>query len=210
MSLKEKIKSNQRIKNFVHFLLIPRGEARARTWVRWAINPFFHVRKKGAIIRSRVRMDVVPFNYFEIGEASIIEDFSTINNGVGSVIIGNGTLIGMSNVIIGPVNIGNNIIMAQHVVISGLNHNYEMIDLPIVEQNVSTKLITIEDDCWIGANVVITAGVHIGKHAVVAGGSVVTKNVPAYSVVVGNPARIIKKYDFEKKQWVRVSVEEDK
>ena len=195
------IKSNKRAKRFIHFLLIPRAEARPRKWVSWFVNPFFHKHKKGSIIRSQVRMDVLPFNFFEIGINSIIESFSTINNGVGPVIIGNNCLIGMGNVIIGPVTIGNNIIFAQHVVLSGLNHKYTNIEIPISQQNITTAPIVIEDDCWIGANSVITAGIIIGKHSVVAGGSVVTKNVPAYCVVAGNPARIIKQYNFETRAW---------
>ena len=149
-------------------------------------------------------MDVVPFNHFKLGDYSTIEDFCTINNGVGDVIIGNETRIGMSNVVIGPVIIGNHVILAQNIVMSGLNHRYEDINLPISKQNVNTSLIKIEDECWIGANAVITAGVTLGKHSIVAAGSVVTKNIPPYSVAVGNPARVIKQYDFEKRQWVRL------
>jgi acetyltransferase-like isoleucine patch superfamily enzyme len=87
---------------------------------------------------------------------------------------------------------------------SGLNHSYEEIDLPISKQKETTAIITIEDECWIGANAVITAGVTIGKHSVIAAGSVVTKSIPAYSVAVGNPAKVIKCYDFERQQWIRV------
>ena len=56
----------------------------------------------------------------------------------------------------------------------------------------STREIRIDDDVWIGANAVITAGVHIGSHSVVAAGAVVTKDVPEYSVVAGVPAKVIK------------------
>ena len=184
--------------------MVPRNEARPRSWVSWFINPFFHQKKKGSRIRYRTRMDVLPFRYFELGHDSVIEDFSTINNGVGDVIIGDRTLIGMSNVIIGPVTIGNNVITAQHVVMSGLNHVYTDILTPISRQEVKTAAIIIEDDCWIAANVVITAGVRIGKHAVIAAGAVVTKDVPPYSIVAGNPGKVIKKYDFEKNSWIRV------
>jgi acetyltransferase-like isoleucine patch superfamily enzyme len=52
--------------------------------------------------------------------------------------------------------------------------------------------------------VVVTAGVTIGKHSVIAAGAVVTKNIPPYSIAVGNPARVIKHYDFEQKAWVKV------
>jgi acetyltransferase-like isoleucine patch superfamily enzyme len=199
----QKIKTNHRLKKIIHWMLIPNGEARPRLWVSWFLNPFFHKRKSGSKIRWRTRIDVLPFNRFELGHHSVIEDFSTVNNGVGAVIIGDGTLIGMSNVIIGPVEIGNNVIVAQNVVISGLNHEYKDITLPISKQPVTTKPIVIEDDCWIAANAVITSGVTIGKHVVVAAGAVVTRNVPPHSVVAGNPAVIIKKYDIESKTWVR-------
>ena len=199
----QKTKNNPRLKRITHWLLIPTNEARPRFWVSLFVNPFFHTRKKGSKIRFKTRMDVLPFNKFELGEGSVIEDFTTINNGVGAVIVGDQTLIGMSNVIIGPVTIGNNVITAQHVVMSGLNHGYTDINLPISKQKVKTFEIVIEDECWIAANVVITAGVRIGKHSVIGAGTVVTKDVPSYSVVAGNPGKIIKKYDFEIGSWIK-------
>jgi acetyltransferase-like isoleucine patch superfamily enzyme len=204
MSLKEKIKSNPGLKKLVHWMLIPSGEARPRLWVKLFVNPFIHNYGKGSKVRWRTRMDVLPFNKFSLGKGSTIESFCTINNGVGDVIIGGGTLIGMSNVIIGPVNIGNNVIFAQNIVASGLNHEYRDPDIAIKDQKIITAAITVEDDCWIAANAVITAGVTIGKHSVVAGGAIVTKDVPPYSVVAGNPARIIKRFDFEMGNWISV------
>jgi acetyltransferase-like isoleucine patch superfamily enzyme len=200
----ERIKNNQKIKKLAHWLIIPKNEAKPRRWVAWFVNPFFHHKKTGSKIRFNTRMDVFPFNYFELGKHSIIEDFCTINNGVGNVVIGDETLIGISNVIIGPVKIGNNVIIAQHVVISGLNHDYSNINIPISKQKVETSEIVIGDDCWIAANVVVTAGVKIGKHCVIAAGAVVTKDVPSYSIVAGNPGKIIKKFDFELNDWVKV------
>src|SRR5689334_22513602 len=99
MGLKEKINSNPALKKLVHWMLIPSGEARPRLWVKLLVNPFVHKHGKGSKIRRYVRMDVLPFNQFEIGDGPTIEDFSTVNNGVGDVFIGSGTLIGMSNVI---------------------------------------------------------------------------------------------------------------
>ncbi|GAA4315970.1 acyltransferase [Mucilaginibacter gynuensis] len=203
MSVKDKIKNNPGLKKLVHWMLIPSGEARPRLWVKWFVNPFLHKRGKGSKVRWRTRMDVLPFNNFQLGAGSTIEDFCTINNGVGDVIIGDNTLIGMSNVIIGPVNIGNNVIFAQNIVASGLNHEYRDVNQAIHQQKILTAPITVEDDCWIAANSVITAGVTIGRHSVVAAGAVVTKDIPPYSVAVGNPARVIKKYDFVAKEWVR-------
>lgn len=197
------IKGNPRLKKFIHWLLIPKNQARPRLWVKWFVNPFYHNRGKGSVISGKARLDVIPFNHFELGKDSIIEDHVTINNGVGDVIIGDNTFIGIGNVIIGPAKIGNNIIIAQYVVLSGLNHEFESIKLPISKQPISKKEIIIEDDGWIGANVVITSGVKIGKHSVIAAGSIVTKDVPPYSVVAGNPARVIKTYDPNTNTWLK-------
>jgi acetyltransferase-like isoleucine patch superfamily enzyme len=204
MSLIEKIKANPRLKQLAHFLLIPSNDFRPRTWVRWFINPFKHSRGAGSIIRWRSRLDVFPYNKFVLGSKSVIEDFSVINNGVGDVIIGKHTIIGISNVLIGPVNIGDNVMFAQHVVVSGLNHGYKDINIPPSQQKVECNLISISDDVWIGANCVITAGVSIGKHSIVGAGSVVTKTIPDYCIAVGNPAKVIKKYSHTTNEWERV------
>ncbi len=204
MSFKEKIKDNPRLKKLIHYMLVPKNEARPRTWVRYLVNPFVHKKGKGSIIRRRTRVDVLPFNDFSLGDRSVIEDFCTINNGVGAVHIGQHSLIGMGNVIIGPVTIGNHVILAQNIVASGLNHKYEDISRPIHEQGVTTAPITIEDECWIGANVVLVAGVTVGKHSVIAAGSVVTKDIPPYSIAVGNPARVIKRHNKQTGAWERI------
>ena len=205
MSLKETIKSNPSLKKLVLWMMIPTHDFRPRLWIRWFVNPIKIKRGKNTIIRFNSRMDILPFNKFEIGSQSLIEDFSTINNGVGDVKIGNNTIIGLSNVIIGPVDIGNGVMLAQNIVISGLNHGYEAIDISPSKQPVSTKKITIEDDVWIGANSIITAGIFIGKHAVIGAGSVVVKDIPPYSIAVGNPAKVIKAYNFETNIWEKTT-----
>jgi acetyltransferase-like isoleucine patch superfamily enzyme len=148
-------------------------------------------------------MDLLPFNRFSLGNESTVEDFATINNGVGDIIIGDRTRIGLGCTLIGPVKIGNDIRLAQNIVMSGLNHNYEDVAVPITRQGVTTARITVEDETWIGANCVILPGVTIGKHCVVAAGSIVTKDIPPFSVVAGNPARIFKQYNPESKSWER-------
>ncbi|GAB3992327.1 hypothetical protein GCM10028807_25170 [Spirosoma daeguense] len=202
MSLKKYLDERPAIKRFVHWMLIPPHQARPRRWVNWFVNPFIHQRHRTSIVRSSVRLDVLPFNPFKLGVRSIIDDFSVVNNGVGSVEIGDNTLVGIGGVVIGPVTIGSNVILAQHVVLSGLNHVYEDVRMPIRDQPVTMNRIIVEDDCWIGANVTITAGVTIGRHAVVAGGSVVTRNVSPYTIVGGNPAKVLKYYDEQSEQWV--------
>lgn len=201
MELVAKIKSNKPLKQLAHWSIVIPKQARPRLWIKWFVNPFVHKKGSGSCIRRRTRLDVVPWNKFNLGTDSTIEDFSAINNGVGDVIIGDRTRIGLSNTLIGPVKVGNDVRLAQNVVLSGLNHNYTEIDSPIHKQGVSTKPIVIEDESWIGANVVIVPGVTVGKHSIVAAGSVVTKDIPQYSVAAGNPARILKQYDFNTKTW---------
>ena len=206
MNLKKIIKESESLKKLVMWLLSPTGQARPRIWVKWFITPFYSSKGKGALIRRNTRMDLLPFNTFSIGDYSTIEDFCTVNNGVGKVQIGNKTRIGIGSVIIGPVSIGDDVRLAQNVVITALNHNYQDTTLPISEQGVKAEQIYIGDETWIGANSVILPGVFIGKHCVVAAGSIVTKNVPSYSVVAGNPARIIKQFKPNTEKWERVNM----
>jgi len=114
------------------------------------------------------------------------------------------SFIGAGNVIIGPVKIGNHIMTAQHVVMSGMNHGFADVNTGFRYQPCTTALITIGDGCWIGANSVITAGVTIGKYCVIGAGSVVTKDVPDYSMAAGSPARVIKQFNHQTKEWERV------
>ncbi len=204
MGLKEKLKSNPKLKKLALWMLMPKNQARPRLWVKWFVNPLKHHKGKGSLVRRRTRMDVMPFNNFSIGRDSTIEDFSTVNNGVGDVYIGDRTRIGLGNTLIGPVKIGNDVMFAQNVVLSGLNHGYTDINVPISDQQVETKPIVIEDEVWIGANAVVTAGVTVGKHSIVAAGCVVVKNVPPYTIVGGNPAKALKHYNFDTKEWERI------
>ena len=123
------------------------------------------------------------------------------------IIIGDHCWIGIRNsfAAIDKVQIGNNVLFAGYVHITDHSHGFEDVDLPVMKQKLITKgPVIIEDDCWLGFGCEILSGVHIGKHSVVAARAVVTKDVPAYSVVAGNPARVVKRYNFETKQWERV------
>ncbi|AMR27682.1 acetyltransferase [Hymenobacter psoromatis] len=204
MAFTDKIKDNPRLKALALWSIIVPREARPRLWVRWLVNPFRHKYGRRSLVRWNTRLDVVPFNPFTLGDESIIESYATVNNGMGGVLIGDRTLVGLSNVLIGPLRIGNDVIIAQNVVFSGLNHGYLDITQPIRDQPCTTAEIIVEDEVWIGANATITAGVRIGRHAVVAGGSVVTKDVPPYTIVGGNPARPLKHYSAATGQWERV------
>ena len=122
-----------------------------------------------------------------------MESYCCINNAVGDVVIGDYTRIGLHCTVIGPVCIGNHVNLAQGIVVTALNHNFNDETKRIDEQGVSTKSVVIEDDVWIGANAVVLPGVTIGQHSVVAAGAVVTQDVPPYTVVAGVPAKVVKK-----------------
>lgn len=114
----------------------------------------------------------------------------------GPFIIGKNVLIGAySNLRTGgfpaPLTIGDDTKIAQLVTITCQGHNYESRWIHIVEQGTVATPIVIGKDVWIGANAVILPGRNIGDGAVVGAGSVVTKNIPAYEVWAGNPAKKI-------------------
>lgn len=89
----------------------------------------------------------------------------------------------------GGVKIGKRVMIASHCAITTITHDYSKKDM---YKTVVAKPIVIEDDVWIGAHAVIMPGITIKKGAVIAAGSVVTKDVEAYQIVAGVPAKLIK------------------
>ena len=144
------------------------------------------------MIHRSARMDTPPYRKFSLGDYSVIESFACVNNAVGDVVIGHHTRIGLHNTVIGPVTIGNHVNLAQGITVTALNHNFSDTEHRIDEQGVSTSPVTLGDDIWVGANAVILPGVTIGNHSVVAAGAVVTKDVPAFTLVGGVPDKVIK------------------
>lgn len=113
------------------------------------------------------------------------------------ITIGRNSLIGEFSVIRGQggVTIGDRVYTSPYTQLIAVNHIFDDPDRSFVDQGISAEGIVVEDDVWLGAGAVITDGVRIGRGAVVAAGAVVTKNVPAHTVVGGVPARIIKTID---------------
>ena len=189
--IRGKFKDNPRLKRLVDWLIMNPVQTRPRWYVRM-LAPLYQHRGKHSKIHRSVRMDTPPYRKFSLGDYSVVESYSCINNAVGDVIIGDHTRVGLHNTVIGPVTIGNHVNLAQGITVTALNHNFAEKDLRIDEQGVSTTPVTIGDDIWIGANAVILPGVTIGNHSVVAAGAVVTKDVPPHTLVAGVPAKIIK------------------
>lgn len=121
-----------------------------------------------------------------------IEKGVFFGNGKG-IKIGEHSGLGLNARVQGPLTIGNNVMMGPDVIIYTKNHETSRTNIPMIEQGVTEpKKVIIEDDVWIGARVIILPGVHIGQGSIVSAGSVVTKDVEAYSIVGGVPARKIK------------------
>ena len=190
--IRQGLKGSPRIKRFLDYLIMNQRDARPRWYIR-LLAPLYQHRGKGSKIYGSVRMDTPPYRRFALGQHSVVESYSCINNAVGDVVIGDHTRIGIHNTIIGPVTIGNHVNLAQGITVTALNHNFDDTTKRIDEQGIATKPVVISDDVWIGANAVILPGVTIGRHVVVAAGAVVTKDVPDNTIVGGVPATIIKK-----------------
>lgn len=110
------------------------------------------------------------------------------------VSIGDNSGIGVNCELHGEVHIGNNVLMAPECIFYTVNHEFSKVDVPIrIQGNSNMKPIIVGDDVWFGRRVMVMPGVTIGDHSIVAAGSVVTRDVPSYSIVGGAPARVIKK-----------------
>lgn len=113
------------------------------------------------------------------------------------------------------VTIGDNVLIASKVFITDLNHgsyNNENSDDPLIPPNnreINCNPVSIEENVWLGENVCVMPGVKIGKGTIIGASAVVTKNIPAYVIAVGNPAKIIKSYNFETKIWETAKLKND-
>ncbi len=99
--------------------------------------------------------------------------------------------------------ISRKVAITENVGIFDIWHPYTDIELPIVDQPLKTAPVFIGEETLIGMGVVIQPGVTIGKHCVIGANSVVTRDIPDYAVAVGIPARVIKYYNFQSKQWTK-------
>ena len=121
------------------------------------------------------------------------------------IFIGNNCYIGYNFSVLnsGKVVIGENVLVASNVLISSENHGMDPeSDIPYMDQELTVKNVTIDEGVWIGQNVCIMPGVHIGRRSIIGAGSIVTKSVPDYCIVVGSPAKVIKRYNFEEHRWI--------
>jgi len=103
------------------------------------------------------------------------------------------------------VEIQDNVLLATHVFVSDTDHSYEDVTIPIWKQPwVYRGPVVLESGCWLGDGVKVIGGVTIGRNSVIGANAVVIESIPPYSVAVGIPARVVKRFDSETREWLRV------
>ena len=153
-------------------------------------NPKFIFIRKGVIIQQQSWIASVPLTGEENSQL-VIED---------GAVIGNFNHIYATKSII----IHKKVLTADKVYISDNLHGYHDITIPVLEQPIiQNGTVEIGEGSWLGENVCVLGAI-IGKHCVIGANSVVTHDIPDYSVAVGAPAKVIRKYDFSSKEWIKV------
>lgn len=185
---------------------------------RYIFNAIFQPRSifsKGVGVKFHRPYMITNPELIDIGDYSIIQRNSKINCIVRykcqkfdpSIKIGSRCYIGLYSQIyvMGHLIIGDDCVISDYIYINDALHPVEPFDLNILDYNIYSKGdIFIGDNCFIGYDVAILSGVNLGHHCVVASKSLVNKSFPPYSMVAGNPAKVIKIYNPLKKSWVKV------
>lgn len=148
----------------------------------------------GCFINALSRGGIEIGNNFSLGRNSMIECTGVIRELGEKLTIGNNVGIAANAFIAmrGNINIGDNTIFGPSLSIHAENHVFKELEKPIRLQGATRKGVSIGKNCWIGSNVTILDGVHIGNNVVVAAGAVVNKNIPDNCIVGGVPAKVLK------------------
>jgi len=161
-------------------------------------------------------VQVIGIRNVSIGQGSCIGDDVWLNICIRDekirMNIGKCVLIGRRSTIFtsGYLEIGDYTTLAPNVYVSDADHDYRDTNIPIMAKGVTmNRCVRIEENCWLGINSVVSGNLTIGRGSVVGANSVVLEDVPPFSVVVGNPARIVKMYDPVIREWVITKTEDE-
>lgn len=150
--------------------------------------------------------DINNMGELTIHSSAVLEDNVTLSPRGGKIFIKENVFLG-PNVLVqayknADILIEKNVMIAKDTSIFSTNHD---ISCPLngYKDEIGSKIV-IEEGVWIGSNCVITSGVKIGRYSIIGAGSVVTKDIPAYSIAVGSPCKVIKRYNKDKNIWERV------
>ena len=150
-------------------------------------------RLPGGKFSRKIRYLLAKKLFKKCGRDVNVEDHCYIGRGK-NIEIDDYSGIGPKCEIHGPVKIGKYVLMGSEVLINIKNHNHQNIKKPMFFQGLEAdKKVIIEDNVWIGTRAIILPGVKIGKGSIIGAGSVVSRDIPSYSLAVGAPARVVKK-----------------
>lgn len=158
---------------------------------------------RGLIVNGKRKERITIGDNVTIGRYSRLGNTSNYGSGIAIL---DGSMIGnFFTAIDGDITVGKKCLIASYVTIVAANHKLD----PTIEKgysnpNLDYNPVVIGDECWIGERVVILPGVTIGNRSIIGAGSVVSKSVPPYCMAVGNPARIIKRFNQNTHQWERI------
>jgi acetyltransferase-like isoleucine patch superfamily enzyme len=179
--LKFRIKLNRKWHtwlNRVKYVSVFKIEGKTSIEKRVNIRPFFN---------AKTPLKIILKNNTNLKHDILIQGSGTLILGENSY-VGSYSVIGVNN----RIEIGNNVMIANAVSIRDTDHNFENLNINMLEQGMQTAPVYIEDDVWLGHEVVITKGVTVHSGAIVAANAVVTKDVPENTIVGGVPTKIIK------------------
>ncbi|TNI12734.1 acyltransferase [Aeromonas veronii] len=154
--------------------------------------PIFFTGLKNLSIGKNVR--IFPGSRFEIHSGGFIKIGDNVGIGQNFHITSGGKLV-----------IGSGTVITANVFVTNIDHDYTDVSLPILEQRNIITDTEIGRNCFIGIGAAIQAGTKLGEHCIVGANSVVKGHFPDFCVIVGAPARIVKKYDFDLERWVSVT-----
>lgn len=185
-----------------------RDSVYGKIWSLFFKNGFNSFGKKSTI---RYPRKIEKREYISIGSNVTVMNggwLLTLNEGIDRNVklnIQDGAYIGYYSHIVAmkSVDIGKKVLIADKVYISDCAHEYDDVEISIIDQGLIFKNeVSIGDGSWIGENACIIGG-KVGQHCIIGANSVVTRNIPDYSIAVGSPAIIIKRYNADEKRWVR-------
>ncbi len=182
----------------------------ARLWLqkwRWYHRPrrpwnvarlHLELAKRQAFARGAIHgnpLQMLLEGRLEIGPQAYFEPGVWLTSDTGRISIGGGSLLNLNVMVaaVAEVRIGEHCMLANGCLVTDGNHRFDDPDLPVPWQGFTSKgAVTIEDNVWLGANVVVTNGVTIGRRSVIGANSVVTEDLPAFSIAAGAPAKVLK------------------
>jgi acetyltransferase-like isoleucine patch superfamily enzyme len=154
----------------------------------------------------------------EVGDGCIVGPYATLSAGVAPedqlrspvVTLGDRCVIGKGSGIIGHqrIELGDDVWTGHYVYVTDANHGYTDPDEPVGRQFAAPRPVRVGSGSWLGHGALVLGGANIGAHVVVGAGAVVIGDLPDYSVAVGNPARVIRRY-VTGEGWVRVADDAD-